>query len=87
MPTFFLAWDASTDPNTVGYRGKTGQQSGAYTITKDFGNVLDGSIEVSEGGWYAVVVALNAGGQESTLTNEVFQNFPITAPGVPALMG
>lgn len=88
MPTIVLAWDASTDPTTVGYRAHAGQSSGIYSVTKDFGNILDGTIDVPfEGGWYCVVGPLNAGGQEGPFSNEIFVLTPITAPVIPSMAG
>jgi hypothetical protein len=78
--TFYLAWNASTDPTVTGYRIYAGQASGGpYTYRgspKDVGNVLDGSFGVRDPGTYYFVIRgiLGAGG-ETQPTNEIAQTW------------
>ena len=80
LHTFYYAWDASTDPGTVGYRLYVGRTSGGpYDYRgspKEVGNVLDATFGVREAGaYYAVVKAVNATNDEGPPTNEIAQTW------------
>jgi hypothetical protein len=67
-----LAWDASADPSTVGYRMRAGAAPGQADVVKDAGNKLDGVLTVP-GEWpsvYVSIAAYDAAGKE-TISSEL----------------
>jgi PKD repeat protein len=77
-----LAWDASTDPNVVGYYIYYGPASGSYNGKIDVGlvtqytvpNLLDGTT------YYFAATDYNASRQESGFSNEVSAVVPVITP-------
>lgn len=75
---FYLAWDASTDPNAVGYKIRATFQDGSTApgSPKDVGNHLDGHFGVRRAGTYTfTIVSYNNSGDESTPTSSVDQTW------------
>ena len=72
-PTVSLAWDASPDADVIDYRIYSGQSSGNYNWSKDFGNVTNCVITNLVPGvhYWFVATAINAGGAESDPSNEI----------------
>jgi hypothetical protein len=67
-----LAWDASADPSTIGYRMRAGAAPGQADVVKDAGNKLDGVLTVP-GEWpivYVSIAAYDAAGKE-TISSEL----------------
>jgi hypothetical protein len=63
----YLAWDASADPSTVGYRMRAGAAAGQADVVKDAGNRLDGVLSVPST-WpivYVSIAAYDAAGNET----------------------
>ena len=71
--TVSLAWDPSPDADVVNYRIYSGQSSGNYNWSKDFGNVTNCTITNLQAGlrYWFVATAFNAGGAESDPSNEL----------------
>jgi predicted phage tail protein len=69
---YSAAWDANTDPHTVGYRVFGGTSSGVYTWSVDAGNQTSANLPpLSPGATYFFVVrAYNATGQFGPPSNE-----------------
>jgi hypothetical protein len=64
MTLVHFAWDASADPDVLGYKIHAGQQSLAYTLVHDVGNVLDGAIDLAPTSrWFAAIGAYTATGE------------------------
>src|SRR5262245_34877610 len=62
-----LAWDASTDASTVGYRLHYGTSSGTYTSTVDVGNVTTATVSTLQAGttYFFAATAYDASSAES----------------------
>ena len=76
-----LAWDASTDPDVVGYRVYYGNASGEYTQSVTVSNVTFATIsDLTEGlTYYFVIRAFNAAGLESDPSNEISNTIPTSS--------
>jgi Fibronectin type III domain len=77
-----LAWDPDSDPNIVGYRLHSGDQSGVYTQTVDVGNtafVLVTNLVAGQP-YYFAVTAYNNAAVESAPSNEVIYSVPASSP-------
>ena len=76
-----LAWDASPDPNVVGYKVYVGVESGNYTNVTSIGNVPSAVISnlVEGATYYFAVTAMDAFGQESYFSNEASYTVPALA--------
>src|SRR6266446_1763756 len=68
-----LAWDASTDPSTVGYRLCYGTASHTYTTTLDVGNTTTATVSNLQAGttYFFAVTAYDSASLESAQSNEV----------------
>jgi fibronectin type 3 domain-containing protein len=71
-----LAWNASTDPTTTGYKVYYGNQSGKYSTSVDAGNKTTFTVTNLQVGpsYYFAVTAYNSAGQQSVFSNEVMYN-------------
>ncbi|MHB1309158.1 MAG: putative Ig domain-containing protein, partial [Limisphaerales bacterium] len=73
-----LAWDASPEPEVVGYRLYWGTTSGQYTASVDVGEVTSATISGFDPGaeYYFAATALNDTGTESDYSIEVSHSMP-----------
>ena len=73
-----LAWDASTDPNVVGYKIHYGTASGNYPAVVDAGSKTTCTIANLTAGmaYYFAATGYDSSGQESGYSNEVVYAFP-----------
>lgn len=71
--TVSLAWDPSPDADVINYRIYSGQGSGNYNWSKDFGNVTNCVITNLVPGvhYWFVATCMNVGGAESDPSNEI----------------
>lgn len=78
-----LAWDASIDPNAIGYRCYYGTASGRYDHSVEAGSATTASVAgLSDAATYFfVVTAYNAAGAESQPSNEVAARAAGATPG------
>jgi hypothetical protein len=76
-PSVTLAWNASPSDGVTGYRLYYGSDKGTLSETADAGTNLILTIQLTPGPtYYFGVVAHDAGGHESPLSNEVSYKFP-----------
>lgn len=82
------AWEANTDPYTVGYRLFGGTQSGVYSWNLDVGNATSAPVPAltQVGTYYFVVRAYNAAGEMGPASNEVSYTVGGGTPGVPTAL-
>jgi hypothetical protein len=81
-----LAWNPSTDPNTVGYNIYYGGTSGVYTNSVHISNanavVISGLMPGAT--YYSSATAVSASGAESSFSNEINFVVPQTSTNPPA---
>jgi hypothetical protein len=79
-----LAWDPSTSESAVGYKLYMGSQSRVYETSIVVGNQTQYTVkDMTAGIHYFAVTAMNAQGNESSFSNEVFTNAPPNALMLP----
>jgi hypothetical protein len=68
-----VGWNASVDPEVMGYRIEYGKVSGSYDVRVDVGSQLEGILVGLEEGerYFVVVVAYGIGGVASDLSEEM----------------
>jgi len=73
-----VAWDASPDPNVVGYKVYVGTTSGVYSVSVvDVGNVTTYTVTgLQPGTVYVATTAYDQSGLESGFSNEVSTTIP-----------
>jgi predicted phage tail protein len=79
--TVTAAWDANTDPYTVGYRVYVGTQSGQYPWSQDVGSATSVPLTLDSGSYFFTVRAYNAAGELGPAAAEA--TIDLTAPGPP----
>jgi hypothetical protein len=80
-----LAWNASSSPNTVGYRVRYGTMSGRYSQTTDVGNVTSARLpNLYPGATYFFVVVAYGSSAESSPSNEIAFQAPVRSGQSPA---
>ena len=75
--TVVLKWDASPDPDAVGYKIYLGITSHNYTASVDVGNATNATITLpSHGTWYFAATCYDGAGNESDFSNETSWTTP-----------
>jgi hypothetical protein len=78
-----FAWNASSDPNVVGYNLSYGTTSGRYSKTLNAGGATSTTVSLSPGStYYFVVTAYNSIGLQSLPSNEVSLSVSNVPPSV-----
>jgi hypothetical protein len=79
-----LAWNASLDPNVIGYRIYSGVASDTYTNKVDVGNVTNTTIPSLVAGvtYYFAATAYDSFGQESGFSNEASYLVPLPVQSI-----
>lgn len=82
-----LAWNASPSSDVTSYQVRYGTASGAYTAVTNVGALTSATVSGLQSGqtYYLAVTARNAAGEESTPSNEVSYQAPVTSPPAIAL--
>lgn len=80
-----LTWSPSPDSRVTNYRVFWGTQSGAYSDSRDVGNVTTATVGALAAGttYYFAVLAVTGDGQPSAFSNEVRYSAPWPPPAAP----